>query len=142
MQCINKYKGYFFKKGMLGFFILPFFILQTFLGLVGLSIFTYITSSRLIKDYLFSAYAFGTGTALITMEDLYITPSVLNYLGVVLFILGAIFTLIVLSIMKYRILQKQNIFNVLFYLIVYLASYPFIMVFAISDIIRKKTKWG
>jgi len=141
LQCINKYKRYFLTKGMLGFFILPFFILQTFLGLVGLSIFIYLTSSRLIRNYFFTGYSFEAGTALITMKDLYITPSVLNYLGIVLFILGAIFTLLILSIMKYKILQKQNIFNILFYLIVYLVSYPFIMVFAINDMIMKKARW-
>jgi len=141
IQCINKYKSCFFKKGMLGFFILPFFVLQTFLGLVGLSIFIYLTSSRLIKNYLFASYSFKAGSALITMEDLFITPSVLNYLGIVLFILGAVFTLLVLSVMKKRILQHQNIFNIVFYLLIYLASYPFIMVFAIIDLITKKHKW-
>jgi len=141
LQCINKYKKYFLRKGMLGFFILPFFVLQTFLGLLGLSIFTYLTSTRLIKNYFFTGYAFQAGASLITMEDLYITPSVLNYLGVVLFILGGIFTLLVLYIMKHKALKKQNLFNVLFYLLIYLAVYPFIMVFALKDFILRKAKW-
>ena len=141
MQCINKYKAFFFKKGMLGLFILPFFVLQTFLGLLGLGIFTYLTTTRLIKNYLLTSFSFEAGTSLITMEDLFITPSVLNYLGIVLFILGAIFTLLILYIMKKRVLEHQNIFNILFYLLIYLAVYPFIMVFAITDLIRKKGKW-
>jgi hypothetical protein len=51
------------------------------------------------------------------MNDFYITPSFLNYIGVILFIAGGIFTLLALFIMKEKALARQNIFTIFFYLI-------------------------
>jgi len=141
LQCISKYKKFFLKKGMLGFFILPFFILQLFLGLLGLCIFIYLFTTRILTNYLFTRYSLQIGTPIITMSDFHITPSFLNYLGIVLFIAGGIFTLLVLFIMKQKILGKQNIFNILFYLIFYLTIYPFIMISAIYHFFRGSRKW-
>jgi cellulose synthase/poly-beta-1,6-N-acetylglucosamine synthase-like glycosyltransferase len=141
LQCIAKYKSCFLRKGMLGFFILPFFVLQLFLGLIGLSIFVYLTSTRIISNYLFAKYSIPVGTPLITMDNLMVTPSFLNYLGVILFIFGVLFTLAVLSIMKSEVLKKQNAFNMLFYFIFYLAVYPFIMISALYHYFKGGTKW-
>jgi len=141
LQCISKYKKCFLKKGMLGFFILPFFMLQLFLGLLGLSIFVYLITTRILKNYIFAKYSINIGTPLITMNDFFITPSFLNYLGVILFIAGGIFTLLGLFIMKERILKKQNIFNILVYLLLYLSVYPFIMITALYHFFRKTGKW-
>ncbi|RLG16223.1 hypothetical protein DRN69_01405 [Candidatus Pacearchaeota archaeon] len=141
LQCIAKYKGYLFKKGMLGFFILPFFFLQLFLGLLGLGIFFYLVITRFFTNYLFIKYALPVGTPLLTMEDLHITGSFLNYLGIVIFIIGFIFTLFALSVIKSSILKKQSFFNILFYSLVYLLVYPFIMVSAIYNFIKKNYRW-
>jgi peptidoglycan-N-acetylglucosamine deacetylase len=141
LQCINKYKKSFLKRGMLGFFILPFFILQLFLGLIGLSIFVYLTTSRAITNFLFTRYSIALNSPLITMETFYVTPSFLNYLGVILFIAGAIFTFGVLYVMKSDMLKRQNLFNLLFYLIFYLSIYPFIMIGAIYYFFRGGAKW-
>jgi len=141
LQCISKYKKCFFKKGMLGFFILPFFILQLTLGLIGLSIFFYLMTTRIISNFLYTKYSVSVGTPLITMNDFFITPSFLNYLGVILFIAGGLFTILVLYIINKDLLKKHNLFNVLFYLIVYLAVYPFIMISAIYNFLRGGASW-
>lgn len=141
LQCIWKYRKFLIKKGMLGWFIIPFFILSTFLGLLGLSIFFYLITRRIISNFLFTKYSIVVGTPVITLNDLHITPSILNYLGIVLFILGAIFTLLVLSLLKEKILKRQNILNILFYLTIYIAIYPFIMIGAIWHFIRGKRIW-
>ncbi len=141
LQCISKYKKYFLKKGMLGFFILPFFTLQLFLGLIGLGIFVYLTITKFLKNYLFAKYSVQVGTSLVTMNDLHITASFLNYLGIILFISGFVFTLIVLSIMKTSSLKKHSIFNLLFFSTIYLSTYPFIMVGSIYRFVKKNYKW-
>jgi len=141
LQCIAKYKSYFLKKGMLGFFILPFFVLQLFLGLIGLSIFVYLITTRFISNFLYTKYSIVVGTPLISMNDLLITPSFLNYLGVVLFITGALFTLGVLYVMQTGMLKKQNVFNLLFYLLFYLSIYPLIMISALYYYFKGGAKW-
>ena len=135
------YKKYFFQKGMLGMFILPFFTVQLFLGLLGLGIGLYVLFRRFLSNFLFAKYSISVGTPLLTNSDLFITPSFLNYLGAILFIAGFIFTLIVLGIVKSATLKKHNWFNLLFYLLIYLSVYPIIMVSAIYNFINKKYKW-
>ena len=49
MQCINKYKGHVFSK--LGYFIMPFFALSLFLGLLGIGVFSYIFTRNLISNF-------------------------------------------------------------------------------------------
>jgi len=142
LQTINKYKKIFFKGGMLGYFILPFFVVSLFLGLLGLSIFFYLLSRRIFFTYIFTNYATQAGTSLLAIEDLYITPGVLNYYGIALFLLGLIFTLFGLRIMKTHELKNINIFNLLIYSLVYLTIYPLQMIHAIYKIARKNYQWG
>jgi cellulose synthase/poly-beta-1,6-N-acetylglucosamine synthase-like glycosyltransferase len=141
LQCISQYKGCFLKKGMLGFFILPFFVMQLFLGLIGLTIFFYLITTRIISNYIFAKYSIDVGTPLVTMNDFFITPSFLNYLGVILFIAGTVFTIMLLVVMKEKILRKQNIFNMFFYFIFYLSIYPFIMIAAIYHFFKGTGTW-
>lgn len=141
LQCISKYKKNFLKKGMLGMFILPFFVLQLFLGALGLSIFFYLIITRFISNYLLVTYSIPVGVPIVTIDSLYITPTFLNYIGIILFGVGLLFTILVLSIMKETVLKKQNIFNLLFYSMIYLTVYPFIMISAVYNYFKRETKW-
>ncbi|MGV8152176.1 MAG: glycosyltransferase [Candidatus Nanoarchaeia archaeon] len=141
LQCMWKYRKSLGKNGMLGLFIIPFFIVSTFLGLVGLGIFFYLTLTKIISRYLYTKYSLIAGTPLITIEDFFITPSFLNYLGIILFVFGALFTLLVLSVIKDELLSKKNSLNILFYMIIYLTFYPFIMLGSIWHAIVRKRVW-
>ncbi len=141
LQCIYKYRKSLFKKGVLGWFIIPLFIASTFIGLLGLGIFAYLFTSRIISNYLLTKYSIITGTAILTFDEFYITPSILNYLGVVLFLFGLYFTLLNLFILKEKILKKENLINIPFYMIVYLILYPFIMIGAIWHLAHGKRVW-
>ncbi len=147
LQCINKYKKFFLKKGMLGFFILPFFTLSLCIGLVGLGVFAYTFIRSILQIFFFAEYTSIAGTQLLYMQDLYVTPTVLNFFGIVLFLLGLFFTFVGLGIIGDTKGGIKNIFNVLFYIIVYLTLYPFIMFFSIIKVIKhkilgKKLGWG
>lgn len=141
LQTMWKYKNQIGKKSIVGYFILPFFVLSSFLGLVGFSIFLYLIISRIIKQYILVKFSFIANTAVITLNDFYFTPSVLNYLGVVLFLFGAAFTLLVLYLIKEDIRLKGNIFTILFYMMVYMALYPVIMITAIFKLIQRDMSW-
>ncbi|MEW5907913.1 MAG: glycosyltransferase [Patescibacteria group bacterium] len=141
LQCLLKYKKDFFKKGMLGFFILPFFTLQLFLGLIGLGIFFYLVIRRAISNFLIARYAIPAGVPMLTMNDVFITPTFLNYLGVILFVAGFVFTILVLSVMKTGALKRQNLFDILVFSLIYLSLYPFVMVITIYNFIKKNYTW-
>lgn len=141
LQTMWKYKNQIGRKNMFGFFVLPFFILSSFLGLVGLSIFSYLLLSNLMKKYIFVKFSFIANTAVVTLNDFYFTPSVLNYLGVMLFVLGAVFTLLLIYLIKEDIKLRGNVLTILVYMIVYMALYPFIMVTAIFKLIRRDMSW-
>lgn len=143
LQCISKYKLSLFnpKRGMLGFFIIPFFITSTFLGLLGLSIFFYLITRRTISNFLYTKYSIVADTPLITLNNFYITPSILNYLGIALFLLGLIFLFIVFAVLKEKVFAKENILNIPFYMIVYIAFYPFIMIAAMWHMAKGKRVW-
>jgi cellulose synthase/poly-beta-1,6-N-acetylglucosamine synthase-like glycosyltransferase len=142
LQTIGKYKSHFFRRDtMIGNFILPFFILSTFLGLLGLSIFVYLLASRFIRQYLLVKFSYVANTAVLTMEQFYFTPSVLNYLGIILFVMGAAFTILILKLMKERVFKRENIFKILIYLTFYLLLYPVIMITAIFKLLRKDMSW-
>jgi cellulose synthase/poly-beta-1,6-N-acetylglucosamine synthase-like glycosyltransferase len=143
LQCIGKYKHCLFnrKKGMLGFFIIPFFILSTFLGLLGLSIFSYLVTRRIFSNFLRTKYSIVSGTPVLTMQDVFITPSILNYFGIAIFILGFIYVLIVFAVLKEKVFKRENLLNLPFYLLVYIAVYPFIMISAMIHMIRGKRVW-
>ena len=140
-QCIVKYRRMIFKNGMLGAFIIPFFSFSLFLGLFGLGLFVYLFIKRVVIKYLATKYAIYGGTTLLRLQDFTINPTVLNFFGVVLFIWGLIFTFIGLTIMEMRKRPGVNIFNILFYMLVYLAIYPFIMATSLYKYLRGKYSW-
>ncbi len=142
LQCIYKYRKDIGKKGILGWFIIPFFIINIFIGLVGLCIFFYLLITRLISRFLYTKYSIIAGTPVVTLNDFYITPNFLNYLGIVLFFFGLIYILMILSILNERLWKKENILNIPFYLIVYLMVYPFLLIDAIWHLIRGQKKWS
>ncbi|MEK6830829.1 MAG: glycosyltransferase [Nanoarchaeota archaeon] len=141
LQCIQKYHGVIGRKGMLGAFIIPFFIINLFLGIVGLSIFFYLLTTRMISNYLLTKYSIIANTPVITLEEFYITPSILNYLGVVFFIFGLVFVLFTLLVLKEKINKKENFINIPFYLIFYLILYPFIMINSLWHFAKRKRIW-
>jgi cellulose synthase/poly-beta-1,6-N-acetylglucosamine synthase-like glycosyltransferase len=141
LQCIKKYGKKFGRGGMLGYFIVPFFIVNLFFGLLGLFIFLYIFFRNALSRFLFAQYSIAAGTPLLTLEDFYITPSFLNYLGIVLFVVEIIFILVVLAILKEKILKKENILNIPFYLFIYLILYPVILAESIYQYFKGHRAW-
>ena len=141
LQTINKYKNLIFKKNMLGYFIIPFFVLSLVLGIIGLIIFLYVFIRRSLSAYLSTSYSIYAQTALLTLQDINLTPSILVYFGLTLFFLGLFFTIFALRIMKEEQLKRENIFNLLFYTLIYLTGFPILMVISIFKLATKKLEW-
>jgi len=141
-QTILKYRKLFFKRGMLGYFIIPFFTFSLILGLMGLSLFTYLFIIRTISFYLVTKYSVYADTSILRFQEFSFLPSVLNYFGFVLFALGLWFTFFTLSgIKKTGKFDSQNIFNVLIYSLIYLTVYPITLITALYKMIRGRYTW-
>ncbi|MEK6927698.1 MAG: glycosyltransferase family 2 protein [Nanoarchaeota archaeon] len=140
-QTLLKYKSYIMKNGTLGYFIIPFFCMNLFLGLIGLGLYTYLLSRKIFLYYLTTYYSYIGDTSLFVLKDLSFSPSILNFLGAALFIAGLLFTLEGLGVMKQERFGKGNLFNIMFYIIVYLAVYPFIMLTGLIKLMTGRYKW-
>lgn len=141
LQTIVKYKKEFLKRGMLGTFVLPFFLLSWALGIVGLFIFFYRAFRTLVVNYLAATYSVQTQAAILSLKDINLTPNVLVFFGVMLFVMSISFTLIALSLLKEKEFKRAGIFHILAYSIVYLLAYPFLLVTSIYKFIMGKKTW-
>lgn len=141
IQTLMKYKSFFLRKGMLGAFIMPFFLVSLVIGLMGLTIFSYLTIKGLYIKYLATKFSIYAGTDIIRFSEINLHPSVLNFFGLALFLLGGIFTYIGLSIVKEKELRDKNISVLFVYFIIYLSLYPLILITSIYKIIRGNYSW-
>lgn len=140
-QCMLKYRGMFFKRGMLGLFILPFFSISLFLGIFGLGIFIYRTLRHTFVSYLSAKYSIAAQTAVISLQDVNLNPSVLNFLGVVLFILSLIFIFFALKHVNEKTKEKESFFSVLFYSLIYILLRPIVLVWSFAKFLTGKYSW-
>ena len=140
-QTILKYKRYFFRKGMLGLFILPFFSISLFLGVFGLGVFFYRTLRRVWLSYLSAKYSVAAQTALLVAEDINLNPSVLNFLGVILFVLGLAFVFFALKHINEKNKEKESFFSVIFYSLVYILLRPIVLVISLAKFLTGKYSW-
>lgn len=141
IQTILKYKKLFFKKGMLGSFILPFFALSLILGVIGLIIFAYRIGRRFLVSYLTTGYSVAVETTILRFNDINLNPSILNFFGVVLFISGLIFIAFALKHINQHTKEKESFFSIIFYSIIYLTLYPLVLITSIYQFIRGKYSW-
>lgn len=141
LQTSVKYSRDWLKKGMLGKFILPFFVLSWVVGLFGLAVFGY----RIIKVFIFrifsTTYSIQTQTSIIRFEDITLMPNVLVFFGLIMFFLSLWFTLISLFHMKEEEHKGENFFVLGFYMIFYVMVYPIILISSFYKFLRGHRKW-
>ncbi len=140
-QTILKYKKIFFRRNMLGYFILPFFALSLVLGIVGLGIFVYRFLRHFILSYLSTKYSIAAQTAVLRFDDINLHPSILNFFGVILFILGLYFVYFALRFVNQKTGEKEGFFNVIFYSIVYITIYPILLITSLYKFIKGNYSW-
>jgi len=141
MQTISKYRGFFLKKGMLGAFVLPYFVLSWILGIVGIGLFTYIFTKRVLITYLSSKLSLYAGTDVIRFSEISLNPTILNFFGVAVFFLGALFSFIALGVVQERALRNKNPWASFVYLTLYLTFYPLVLITSFYKFFRGKYSW-
>lgn len=141
LQTIGKYKKTWFRKGMLGSFILPFFVISWLLGLFGLGVLIYRLVNSLILRFLSTTYSIQAQTAVFRFSDINLIPNVLIFFGIVLFFLGLWFIIVALLNMKEEGKKRENFFTVGFYMVFYLLMYPIILIISGYKFLRGYRKW-
>ena len=144
IQAILKYKKIFLKKGIIGFFVIPYVSLSILLNM-GVFIFGfYLITRALLSSFLSIAYSYTAQTALIRMQDLNLNPSILIFFTLILFITSWFYGRFVLRIMKNKDMGDQEfwkVFNRLFYMLIYLGLYPIVWFTSIYRIIKGDYGW-
>jgi hypothetical protein len=126
---------------MFGYFVIPFFIFGLTIGILGIGIFFSIYIIRFIQRMNIIWYKVDAGVPLVALQDLNITPSVLNYFGIVLFLLFFIFTFLVLIAMKDDLLKKHKLYEIILYSTFYLVAYPFMILWSLYKWMRGYSRW-
>jgi len=140
-QTLIKYKKWAFKENMLGMFIIPFFSASLFIGVVGILLFTYLIIRNFLLVYLSTNYSILANEAVIRLADLSLNTSILNFFGISLFLLGSFYTIFALMTMKELSLKNINLFNLIFFLTLYLMIYPLIMINSLYKLSIGKYSW-
>jgi len=143
IQTINKYKKAFLKTGMLGSFILPFFVFSWILGIFGLFILAYRVFRRFIVQYLSATYSIQTQTAVLALREINLTPSILIFFGVAIFILSISFTAIALLYSKEnkKEFKRHGLQDIIAYMFIYLLAYPILLIVSVYKFFKGKHSW-
>lgn len=141
VQSILKHKNKFFKKGILGFFVLPMFISAWIIGVLGIFLMIYNFGKWALKSYVSTTYSIGANTAVLSARDIALNPDILFFFGIVLFVFGLMFTLFSIFHQKEKGFKNPRIIDIAVYTFFYLLTYPVILVMSVYKLIRGNVKW-
>jgi len=144
IQAMLKYRKTFLRKGMLGFFVIPFVLISMLLSM-GVFLFgIYLVSRSLISFFFSTKYSLVTNTALLRLQDLNLNPSILIFFTIILFTTSWLYSRFILRAMRKKDSEDQQFwkaFNRVFYLLVYLTLYPVIWFTSIYRIVKGDYRW-
>lgn len=141
MQTLQKYRKSFFRCGMLGKFILPFFTFSWILGITGLFFLFYRLARYFILKYLALSYSVSANVVVFAMDDINMIPNVMFIFGMILFSLSMMFTFTALIHSKEREFKRESVFVILSYSVFYLLIYPVLLITSVYKFIRGKDNW-
>ena len=141
VQTILKYKKSFLKCGMLGYFIIPFFVTAWILGVTGLIILSYRLSEFLLTRYLTAKQSIEAEVALMTFNDFHLAPNILLFFGILLFVLSLTYNILALSYSREKEYKRHTIFEFTIYLCFYLLVYPIVLIRSVYKFLRGGYAW-
>ncbi len=141
LQTIRKYKKSFFEKSMLGYFILPYFVLSWSLAIFGFLFFIYRALREILFQYVFVSLSIQTKISFLTFLHVPLITYVLFLFGVFLILFSIVFISLAIYNIKEKSFKKPKLLSVLFYMFFYLLAYPFVLIISMYKYIRKKEEW-
>jgi len=140
MQTTKQYTPKRKATGILGKFIIPYFILGWAIGIAGLFILLYRGSRYIFSKLMITKLSIESQVALITWKDLMISPTVLLFLGIFLFIVGVLFLFLSLVYCREDNVN-YTIFEMLIYSFFYVLVYPPILIISVVKYLRGYNTW-
>jgi cellulose synthase/poly-beta-1,6-N-acetylglucosamine synthase-like glycosyltransferase len=141
LQTISKYKKKFLETGMLGKFILPYFVFSWILGITGFGILVYRMSRRIIVNYLSTKYSVESEVAIITLSEINLPVNVLLFFGLLLIFLSFSFTILALIHSREKEFKNYGLFHIIAYGMIYLLLYPPLLITSMYKYARGKYSW-
>ena len=141
VQTMLKYSKYFLKKGMLGNFVLPFFVFSWVIGVFGLVIITYRVLRGIILRYLSTSYSIEAQTAILSFGDIKLVPNVLLFMGLVVFFFSLLYTLVAFFSIKEKGFRRPGFGAMTFYIFLYLLVYPVILIISAYKLLIGRKNW-
>jgi len=142
IQALTKYKSFFFKRGIFGIFVLPFVSLSIFLSL-GIFFFSLYLFLKAFSSMLLGfEYSRLSGAPLINFSNFLFAPSILFLFLVGMFVFSMGYYLYILYISNYRMkITSKYFFGLIFYITIYLMTYPLIWIIVFWRMLKKDYKW-
>jgi len=141
LQTVAKYRKKFFQCGMLGLFIMPFFIFSWILGITGIFFLAYRLSQYLMVRFLVTKYSVASQVAIVRMDDLTLNPSILFFFGILIFSLGLAYTFLALSHSREKEFASHTLRDIFIYSFFYLLMYPPLLIYSFYKYLRGKDNW-
>lgn len=142
LQAISKYRSMFFKKGMFGMFILPFVSLSIIISLITFIFSSYLVLKGILTQSLVTGYSIISDVSILHFQNINLYPSVIIFYMLVLFSLSIAYYHYILYKVGYEEkLTVKRFFNLVFYMILYLAFYPVVWLNSIYKFTRKDFGW-
>lgn len=141
IQTILKYKKSFFRCGMLGYFILPFFITAWLLGITGLGILSYRLSEFFLARFLTAKQSIEAEVALITFNEFQLAPNILLFFGILLFVLSLAYNILALTYSRDENYKRHTVFEFTIYLCFYLLVYPIVLIRSVYKFLQGRYAW-
>ncbi|MEX0920703.1 MAG: glycosyltransferase [Candidatus Pacearchaeota archaeon] len=141
MQTLWKYRGWTFRKSMLGLFVIPFFSFSAFVGIFGVGILTYLTAQRFLSTYFTTTSLSGAEVPILVFQGISINPSIVNFFGFSLFILGTLYIIFGISTMKELRAEYIDFYSMTAFLTIYLTVFPLNLIHSFVKMARRNYSW-
>jgi len=141
IQTVVKYRKKWFQCGMLGYFIMPFFVLSWLIGISGLFFLGYRISKFVVGRYLITKHSLSAQVALINVNEFSLNPSLLFFFGMVLFALSLSYLFTALFHSKEKDFPRHTFLDIFIYSIFYLLMYPPILIYSFYKFVRGLDNW-
>lgn len=141
LQTIIKYNKYWFRKGMLGNFILPFFVSSWVISIFGMGVLVYRLSRSFILELLSTKYSLAAETAFMTLKDINLTPNILVFFGLSVFALTLFSTFLALKNIEEKDYKSEGALSIMAFLIFYVMVWPIVLIISIYKLSLGKVAW-